>query len=163
MDTMKKGSRNRATASTKMNDASSRSHCLFIMTIIMVNSIDGSCKTGTLYLVDLAGSERIAKTGAEGQTLNEAKNINLSLVTLGRVINQITDSKHSGHIPYRDSKLTRILSESIGGNSKTCLIITVSPHHSNEGETLSTLNFGSRAKQIKNKPKVNKEQTPEEL
>jgi kinesin family protein 5 len=79
-----------------------------------------------LYLVDLAGSEKISKTGAQGETLNEAKHINKSLSALGNVINALTDNR-STHIPYRDSKLTRILQESLGGNSKTCLIITCSP------------------------------------
>jgi len=82
-------------------------------------------------LVDLAGSEKISKTGAEGQTLEEAKKINQSLTTLGKVINALTDKKAT-HIPYRESKLTRMLSESLGGNSKTCLIITCSPHRFND-------------------------------
>ena len=90
-----------------------------------------SCKTGRLYLVDLAGSEKIDKTGATGTTLEEAKKINLSLTTLGKVIAALTDKKIK-HIPYRESKLTRILSESLGGNSKTCLVITCSPHPFNE-------------------------------
>ncbi len=88
--------------------------------------------------------------------------INKSLTTLGMVINALTDKK-STHIPYRDSKLTRILSESLGGNSKTCLVITCSPHPYNEEETLSTMRFGSRARSIKNKPKINREYTVPEL
>ena len=88
--------------------------------------------------------------------------INKSLTTLGKVINALIDKK-SSHIPYRDSKLTRILSESLGGNSKTCLIITCSPHPCNDMETLSTIGFGSRARSIKNKPKVNRELTVQEL
>lgn len=95
--------------------------------------------------MDLAGSEKVAKTGASGQTLDEAKTINKSLTTLGQVITALTDGK-STHVPYRDSKLTRILSESLGGNSKTCLIITCSPSIYNEQETISTLKFGKRAK-----------------
>ena len=121
-----------------------------------------SCKTGRLYLVDLAGSEKIDKTGASGQTLEEAKKINLSLTTLGKVIHALTDKKIK-HIPYRESKLTRILSESLGGNSKTCLVITCSPHPYNEQETLSTLRFGTRARSIKNTAKVNREYTIPEL
>lgn len=113
-------------------------------------------------MVDLAGSEKISKTGATGTTLDEAKMINKSLTTLGMVINALTDKK-SNHIPYRDSKLTRILSESLGGNSKTCLIVTCSPSPFNDQETLSTLRFGSRARSIKNKPKVNREFTVPEL
>ena len=121
-----------------------------------------SCKTGRLYLVDLAGSEKIDKTGATGTTLEEAKKINLSLTTLGKVIHALTDKKIK-HIPYRESKLTRILSESLGGNSKTCLVITCSPHPFNEQETLSTLRFGTRARSIKNNAKVNREYTIPEL
>ena len=121
-----------------------------------------SCKVGRLYLVDLAGSEKISKTGAAGQTLEEAKMINKSLTTLGKVINALTDSKQH-HIPYRESKLTRILSESLGGNSKTCLVITCSPSPYNEAETISTLRFGARARSIKNNAKVNREYTIPEL
>ena len=110
----------------------------------------------------MAGSEKIAKTGAQGQTLEEAKNINQSLTTLGKVIVALTDKKIT-HIPYRESKLTRILSESLGGNSKTLLIVTCSPHPYNEAETLGTLRFGSRARNIKNTPKVNREYTVPEL
>jgi len=145
-----------------MNAESSRSHSMFVMTITMNNLDDGSCKTGKLYLVDLAGSEKISKTGAVGQTLEEAKNINKSLTTLGKVIVALTDKKVT-HIPYRESKLTRILSESLGGNSKTLLIITCSPHPFNDSESLSTMRFGARARNIKNAPKVNKEYTIPEL
>jgi kinesin family protein 5 len=128
----------------------------------MNNADDGSSKTGKLYLVDLAGSEKIGKTGAVGQTLEEAKSINKSLTTLGKVIVALTDKKAT-HIPYRESKLTRILTESLGGNSKTCLIVTCSPHPYNDAETLSTLRFGQRARNIKNTPKVNREYTVPEL
>lgn len=128
---------------------------LFIMTVYQNNLEDLSAKTGKLFLVDLAGSEKIAKTGAEGKTLDEAKRINQSLSSLGNVINALTDGK-SAHVPYRDSKLTRILQESLGGNSMTTLIITCSPSSFNEQETLSTFRFGSRAKCIKNKPKMNR-------
>ena len=102
---------------------------------------DFSQKTGKIYLVDLAGSERISKTGAKGDTLTEAQNINKSLTALGQVINALTDGK-SSHVPYRDSKLTRLLQESLGGNSKTSLIIACSPSVFNEEETRSTLRFG---------------------
>lgn len=159
---MKQGNANRATTATLMNDVSSRSHALFILTISMDNRDDGSCKVGKLFLVDLAGSEKISKTGAQGTVLEEAKNINKSLTTLGKVIVALTDKKVQ-HIPYRESKLTRILSESLGGNSKTLLIITCSPHPFNDSETLSTLRFGARARNIKNAPKVNKEYTVPEL
>ncbi len=162
LDIMKLGSDNRSVAATNMNEHSSRSHSIFIMTIHQNNIKDLSAKTGKLYLVDLAGSEKISKTGATGLTLEEAKTINKSLTTLGMVINSLTDGK-STHIPYRESKLTRVLQESLGGNAKTCLIITCSPSIYNESETLSTLRFGLRAKKIKNKPKINKETTVAEL
>ena len=161
-DLMRLGNSNRAISATNMNAESSRSHSIFILTITQNNTADLSCKVGKLYLVDLAGSERIAKTGAEGQTLDEAKSINQSLTTLGKVINALTDKKIK-HIPYRESKLTRMLSESLGGNSKTCLIVTCSPHPFNDQETLSTCRFGQRARSIKNNAKVNREYTIPEL
>lgn len=111
----------------------------------------------------MAGSEKISKTGAQGQTLEEAKKINQSLSSLGNVINALTDDKKKGHIPYRDSKLTRLLQESLGGNAKTTLIITCSPSIFNEAETISTLRFGQRAKSVKNTPKINREYTVAEL
>ena len=145
MGYLKIGNEGRSVASTNMNDTSSRSHSIVIITIHQNNINDLSAKTGKLYLVDLAGSEKISKTGAEGLTLDEGKSINKSLTTLGMVINALTDGK-STHVPYRDSKLTRVLQESIGGNSKTSLIITCSPSIYNEAETISTLRFGLRAK-----------------
>ena len=132
------------------------------MTVTQNNQEDNSCKIGKLYLVDLAGSEKVGKTGASGQTLNEAKGINKSLSTLGKVIKALTESKKV-HIPYRESKLTRLLSESLGGNAKTALIITCSPSPYNEAETISTLRFGTAARNIKNTPKVNKELTVAEM
>ena len=145
-----------------MNSESSRSHSIFVITIQQRHTETGTQKTGSLYLVDLAGSEKIGKTGATGQTLEEAKKINKSLSALGMVINSLTDGK-STHIPYRDSKLTRILQESLGGNSRTTLIINCSPSSYNEQESLSTLRFGMRAKAIKNKARVNAELSPAEL
>ena len=145
-----------------MNAQSSRSHSCFIVTVNQRNTRDFSSRSGTLYLVDLAGSERIDKTGAAGTTLKEANQINKSLSQLGLVINNLTDGRQ-GHIPYRDSKLTRILQESLGGNAKTSLIITCSPAKYNLDETISTLKFGARAKRIKNKPKINKELSIQEL
>ena len=162
LNLLEMGSANRAQAATNMNEHSSRSHSIFILTINQTNKKEGFSKIGKLYLVDLAGSEKISKTGATGHTLEEAKIINKSLTTLGRVINNLTDGK-STHIPYRESKLTRVLQESLGGNSKTCLIITCSPSIYNESESLSTLRFGERAKKIKNKAKINKEITVAEL
>lgn len=146
---MRLGGSNRSIAATNMNAESSRSHSIFILTVTQTNMEDMSIKTGKLYLVDLAGSEKISKTGAKGTTLDEAKMINKSLTTLGKVITALTDKKAT-HIPYRESKLTRILQESLGGNSKTALIITCSPHPYNESETLGTLRFGQRARNIKN-------------
>jgi kinesin family member 5 len=159
---MKFGSDNREIGYTEMNAVSSRSHAIFIVNISQTNIKNYSTKTGKLYLVDLAGSEKIAKTGAIGKRLEEAKTINKSLAVLGQVIMSLTDGK-SSHIPYRDSKLTRILQDSLGGNSKTSLITTCSPSIFNLEETISTLRFGVRAKSIKNKPKVNKEHTIPEL
>ena len=156
------GSENREVASTNMNNGSSRSHSLFLLTVNQTNAKDYSGKTGKLYLIDLAGSEKVGKTGAAGKRLEEAKNINKSLTVLGQVIYSLTDGK-STHIPYRDSKLTRVLQDSLGGNSKTSLIVTCSPSPFNEAETISTLRFGVRAKAIKNKPKVNREYTLAEL
>ena len=159
---MKIGSDNREVASTNMNAGSSRSHSIFIITVSQINSNDYSGKVGKLYLVDLAGSEKVGKTLAEGKRLKEANNINKSLTALGQVINSLTDGK-SIHVPYRDSKLTRVLQDSLGGNSKTSLIVTCSPSPYNDLETISTLRFGMRAKAIKNKPKVNREYTLAEL
>ena len=147
-----------------MNAESSRSHSIFVLTISQKNLSTGSVRSGQLFLVDLAGSEKVGKTGATGQTLEEAKKINKSLSALGNVINALTDTTTSTrHIPYRDSKLTRILQESLGGNSRTTLIICCSPNAFNDAETLSTLRFGNRAKTIKNKVRVNVELSPAEL
>lgn len=159
---MRYGASNREVGSTQMNAGSSRSHSIFILTVTQTSLSDFSSKTGKLYLVDLAGSEKVGKTGAEGRRLEEAKNINKSLTMLGNVITALTDGK-SSHVPYRDSKLTRVLQDSLGGNSKTALIVTCSPSPYNESETISTLRFGIRAKFIKNKPKVNREYTINEL
>ena len=161
-EVMRRGGAARATAATNMNQESSRSHSIFVITITQKNVETGSAKSGQLFLVDLAGSEKVGKTGASGQTLEEAKKINKSLSALGMVINSLTDGK-STHIPYRDSKLTRILQESLGGNSRTTLIINCSPSSYNDQETLSTLRFGVRAKAIKNKAKINAELSPLEM
>lgn len=161
-EVMRRGGLARATAATNMNQESSRSHSIFVITVTQKNVETGSAKSGQLFLVDLAGSEKVGKTGASGQTLEEAKKINKSLSALGMVINSLTDGK-STHIPYRDSKLTRILQESLGGNSRTTLIINCSPSSYNESETVSTLRFGVRAKSIKNKAKINAELSPQEL
>eukprot|EP00656_Telonema_subtile_P031745 TRINITY_DN3473_c0_g1_i1.p1 TRINITY_DN3473_c0_g1~~TRINITY_DN3473_c0_g1_i1.p1 ORF type:complete len:416 (+),score=112.36 TRINITY_DN3473_c0_g1_i1:115-1362(+) len=162
MHCMRRGSSNRTTQATRMNEESSRSHSIFIVTVLQKNRRTGSELRGKLYLVDLAGSEKVSKTHAEGVAMEEAKQINKSLSCLGQVINHLTDGK-STHIPYRDSKLTRLLQESLGGNSKTCLMLNCSVSSYNEDETLSTLRFGQRAKKIKNAAKVNLEYSAEEL
>lgn len=159
---LERGGMARAVAATNMNQESSRSHSIFVITVSQKNLETGSAKSGQLFLVDLAGSEKVGKTGASGQTLEEAKKINKSLSALGMVINSLTDGK-STHVPYRDSKLTRILQESLGGNSRTTLIINCSPSSYNDAETVSTLRFGMRAKSIKNKAKINQELSPAEL
>jgi len=161
-EVLRRGGTARAVSATNMNAESSRSHSIFVVTVSQKNVETGSQKSGQLFLVDLAGSEKIGKTGASGQTLEEAKKINKSLSALGMVINSLTDGK-SSHIPYRDSKLTRILQESLGGNSRTTLIINCSPSSYNDIETLGTLRFGMRAKSIKNKAKINAELSPAEL
>lgn len=156
------GHKHRAVASTNMNSYSSRSHLIFMLQLQQKNVFDSSIKVGKLFLVDLAGSEKISKTGAEGLTLDEAKTINKSLSCLGNVINALTDNTKN-FIPYRDSKLTRILQNSLGGNSLTALIVTCSPSIVNESETIGTLRFGIRAKMVKNAPKVNQQFSVEQL
>lgn len=156
--TMRAGAANRAVAATGMNEGSSRSHSVFMVTLFQRNLENQATKAGKLYLVDLAGSEMVRKTGATGRQLEEAKTINKSLSALGMVINALTDS-HITHVPYRDSKLTRILQESLGGNSRTNLIINVSPSSFNASETISTIRFGMRAKSIKNKAVVNEQRS----
>jgi kinesin family protein 5 len=158
---IEQGKANRASAPTLMNAESSRSHSIFSISIDQRNSQTGRHKRGTLYLVDLAGSEKVSKTGASGMRLEEAKNINSSLTTLGMVINALCDA--AAHVPYRDSKLTMLLMEALGGNSKTTLIICCNPESKHSPETLSTLRFGERAKRVKNHAKVNEELSIEEL
>ncbi|XP_042464696.1 kinesin-like protein KIN-5A [Zingiber officinale] len=151
-----KGSAKRRTAETLLNKQSSRSHSIFSITIhIKEITPEGEemIKSGKLNLVDLAGSENISRSGARDGRAREAGEINKSLLTLGRVINALVE--HSGHIPYRDSKLTRLLRDSLGGKTKTCIIATVSPSILCLEETLSTLDYAHRAKNIKNKPEVN--------
>ena len=160
-DLFQVGTENRTVGNTKMNAKSSRSHSLFIVTIFQKDSKTDSTKAGKLYFVDLAGSEKISKTGVEGQLLEDAKNINKSLLMLGMVINALTENKP--YVPYRDSKLTRVLQESLGGNCLTTLIVTCSPNSYNDRESLSTLRFGQRAKSIKNKVVVNAEKSAKEL
>ena len=164
---MQKGAMARATATTKMNDLSSRSHAVFIIIVEQMTSFeevdyqddDGpkQIKVGKLNLVDLAGSERVRVTGATGKRLEESKKINQSLSCLGNVIAALTDQKPRQHIPYRDSKLTRLLEDSLGGNCKTTMMAMVSPSSDAFGESLSTLKFATRAKKIKNEAKINED------
>ena len=155
------GKLNRKVASTKMNADSSRSHSIFLINVKQEDTSTGSISSGKLYLVDLAGSEKVGKTGAEGETLEEAKNINKSLSALGNVISALAEGVKT-HIPYRDSKMTRILQDSLGGNCRTTIIICCSPSSYNEAETRSTLLFGTRAKTIKNSVQANVELTAEQ-
>jgi len=162
LDVMKIGSNNRAVAATRMNGNSSRSHSVFILSIFQKDIKTDSTSTGKLYFCDLAGSEKVGKTDVKGQQLEEAKMINKSLTALGMVIKALTDKKIT-HVPYRDSKLTRLLQESLGGNSQTTLIITGTMNGYNAPETLSTFRFGNRAKSIQNKAKANVERSAKEL
>ncbi|XP_062135052.1 kinesin-like protein Klp61F [Drosophila sulfurigaster albostrigata] len=158
---LEKGKERRKTATTLMNAQSSRSHTVFSIVVhIRENGIDGEemLKIGKLNLVDLAGSENVSKAGNEkGIRVRETVNINQSLLTLGRVITALVD--RAPHVPYRESKLTRLLQESLGGRTKTSIIATISPGHKDIEETLSTLEYAHRAKNIQNKPEVNQKLT----
>ncbi|KAJ1297715.1 hypothetical protein BS78_01G398000 [Paspalum vaginatum] len=151
------GSARRRTAGTALNKQSSRSHAVFSINIHVKETTVGNeelMRCGRLNLVDLAGSENIARSGAREGRAREAGEVNKSLLTLGRVITALVE--HSVHVPYRDSKLTRLLRESLGGKAKTCIIATVSPSVHSLEETLVTLDYASRAKSIRNKPEANK-------
>ncbi|XP_067469578.1 kinesin family member 3Cb [Thunnus thynnus] len=153
------GNQSRSVGFTNMNERSSRSHAIFVVTVECSEvGPDGEdhIRVGKLNMVDLAGSERQSKTGAKGKRLKEAAKINLSLSALGNVISALVDGK-STHIPYRDSKLTRLLQDSLGGNAKTVMIATVGPSHKNHDESLATLRYANRAKNIKNKPRINED------
>eukprot|EP01038_Epipyxis_sp_PR26KG_P009987 gene9987-13438_t len=190
---MERGGAVRATGETKMNEASSRSHAVFIViaeqseTVYVDDNgvemspeefqkfmhgrgvrreqemsrledhVRQSFKVGKLNLVDLAGSERVRLSGATGQRLEESKQINLSLSALGNVISALTDAKSRQHIPYRNSKLTRMLEDSLGGNCKTTMMAMISPAFEAMQETISTLKFANRAKNIRNEAKVNED------
>jgi len=155
MEVMRKGNTNRHMAATSMNRHSSRSHAIFIVTMRNMTD-DAHHKFSQLFLVDLAGSERILKTGVVGQQLEEAKKINTSLLALGKVIEALSNKQK--HIPYRDSKLTRLLKNSLGGNARAAVIISASLHAHNAAETLSALRFGVRASKIQNTASVNVEE-----
>ncbi|EPX70804.1 kinesin-like protein Cut7 [Schizosaccharomyces octosporus yFS286] len=167
---LREGSYRRHVAATKCNDLSSRSHSIFTITICTKvtsssshepgftnmssnNSPDDYMRVSKLHMVDLAGSENIGRSGAGNKRARETGMINQSLLTLGRVINALVEKSH--HIPYRESKLTRLLQDSLGGKTKTSMIVTVSSTNSNMEETLSTLEYASRAKSIRNKPQNN--------
>lgn len=162
MAMLDKGLSVRTTASTQMNAESSRSHSIFTVVVEMstkdLTSGRDMIRAGKLNLVDLAGSERQKKTGATGNLLKEGAKINLSLSALGNVISALSEgSKNGKHIPYRDSKLTRLLQDSLGGNTKTLMVAAISPADYNFDETMSTLRYANRAKNIKNKPKINED------
>ncbi|XP_074845480.1 kinesin-like protein KIF16B isoform X4 [Carettochelys insculpta] len=166
---MEAGNINRTTAATGMNDVSSRSHAIFTINFTQAKfDAEMPCETvSKIHLVDLAGSERADATGATGVRLKEGGNINKSLVTLGNVISALADlsqdatnplaKKKQVFVPYRDSVLTWLLKDSLGGNSKTIMIATISPADVNYGETLSTLRYANRAKNIINKPTINED------
>uniref|UniRef100_A0A671V5W0 Kinesin-like protein n=1 Tax=Sparus aurata TaxID=8175 RepID=A0A671V5W0_SPAAU len=161
MDVIDEGKSNRHVAVTNMNEHSSRSHSIFLINIKQEHVETEQKLCGKLYLVDLAGSEKVSKTGAAGSVLDEAKNINKSLSALGNVISALAEGTKS-HVPYRDSKMTRILQDSLGGNCRTTMFICCSPSSYNDAETKSTLMFGQRAKTIRNTASVNLELTAEQ-
>nr|XP_057911442.1 kinesin-like protein KIF17 [Doryrhamphus excisus] len=156
---MQQGWRNRAVGYTLMNKDSSRSHSIFCIHLEMCHTDAAGqdhLRAGKLNLVDLAGSERQSKTGATGDRLREATKINLSLSALGNVISALVDGR-SKYIPYRDSKLTRLLQDSLGGNTRTLMIACLSPADNNYEESLSTLRYANRAKSIQNRPRINED------
>uniref|UniRef100_A0A8D2ZPU7 Kinesin-like protein n=1 Tax=Scophthalmus maximus TaxID=52904 RepID=A0A8D2ZPU7_SCOMX len=158
-EVMNVGNQARAVGATDMNEHSSRSHALFLITVECSQpGPDGRkhIRVGRLNLVDLAGSERQAKTGVQGERLKEAAKINLSLSALGNVISALADGR-SSHVPYRDSKLTRLLQDSLGGNAKTVMVATLGPSSQHYDETLTTLRYANRAKNIQNQPRVNED------
>lgn len=153
------GRKNKSMGETKMNARSSRSHSVFTLTLECSEiGPDGKdhIRVGKLNMVDLAGSERQSKTNATGQRLEEAIKINLSLTCLCQVISALTDSKAS-YVPYRDSQLTRLLQDSLGGNTKTVMLANIGPADYNLEETVNTLRWASRAKNIQNKPRINED------
>ncbi|KAJ4784156.1 Kinesin-like protein [Rhynchospora pubera] len=145
-DVLQAGSNARAVGSNNVNEHSSRSHCMLCIMIEAKNLMNGECTKSKLWLVDLAGSERLAKTDAQGERLKEAQNINRSLSALGDVISALANK--SSHIPYRNSKLTHLLQDSLGGDAKALMFVQISPSDNDLGETLSSLNFASRVRGI---------------
>ena len=168
-DLMSRGSQARTTGATRLNEVSSRSHAIFILVVEKSylcqtggEQSERIVRIGKLNLVDLAGSERVHITGARGARLEESKKINQSLSALGNVIGALTDPRRQNvkgaHVPYRDSKLTRILEDSLGGNCKTTFVAVISPAVESFSESLSTLKFANRAKKVKNAPRVNEDE-----
>ena len=165
---VEQGCASRTTGKTRMNEASSRSHAIFTVTMDQQRMISlpdqeeeaTEFMTSKFHFVDLAGSERVKRTGAEGKRFEESVSINRSLFALGNVISALGDEKRRKeitHVPYRDSKLTRLLKDSFGGNSKTLMVACVSPSDTNFEETLNTLQYANRARNIENKAVVNRD------
>lgn len=155
MAVIKMGLKVRATHETKMNSTSSRSHTVFTITVIQHDKASGASIVGMLNLVDLAGSERLKKSESQGARLKEALHINTSLTALGKVVMSLEQAADKAHVPYRDSKLTRILQNSLGGNSYTTLMAAVHPNPGYYDECLSTLQFANRCRNVTNNPRVN--------
>ncbi|KAG9510924.1 Kinesin-like protein KIF11, partial [Fragariocoptes setiger] len=159
-DLLKRGSRKRQTAATLLNACSSRSHTIFTVTVLMKEgSINGEgiLRIGKLNLVDLAGNENIARSGAQDKRAREVGTINQSLLTLGRVITALVEKRP--HVPFRESKLTRILQDSLGGKTQTCIVATISPALNSLDDTLNTLEYACKVKKIVNQPDINERQT----
>jgi kinesin family protein 5 len=161
LDAIKEGAEQRSVACTNSNNVSSRSHAVLTLSVTQTFT-DGSECTSKLHMIDLAGSENVEKSGVQGTMLSEAKMINKSLCSLGNVISALTETGRE-HIPYRDSKLTYLLQDSLGGNSKTIVIATASQSEASFSETINTLKFASRMKEIKNIPTVNKKDSNSSL
>eukprot|EP01002_Notosolenus_urceolatus_P015463 NODE_802_length_1770_cov_8.079024_g656_i0.p1 GENE.NODE_802_length_1770_cov_8.079024_g656_i0~~NODE_802_length_1770_cov_8.079024_g656_i0.p1 ORF type:complete len:541 (+),score=72.01 NODE_802_length_1770_cov_8.079024_g656_i0:196-1623(+) len=159
MKLLSQASKNRCVSATKMNRFSSRSHAVIMLAVERCGGPDASgaasFRRGMLTFVDLAGSERVAKSGSHGARLTEAKIINRSLAALGNCVSALTESSKRSYIPFRDSKLTRLLTDSLGGNSKTCMCATIAPTAANYDETVSTLLFATRAVDLKNSAVIN--------
>lgn len=159
-----RGNLARVTAATQSNENSSRSHAIFIFAVATNDMRAMLTTTSQLYAVDLAGSENVRKSEVEGLQMDEAKKINTSLLALGQVVYALTQGSQSGrHVPYRDSKLTRILQNTFGGNSRTAMVIATSPAEENYRETLSSLRFGDRTQSVRNAPTANVYRSAEEL
>lgn len=156
MKVMRKGQSHRMVASTEMNHHSSRSHSVFVVNVVQTNIAKQTRKCSKVFLVDLAGSENVGRSKATGLTLEQASQINKSLSALSLVISALVD-KRKRHVPYRDSKLTRLLTDSLGGNSKTVLLLALSPSFDSLRETYSTLGFGTRAKKVENCARINED------